>query len=157
MVAPSANRTGSVAAAGRGVAVAPSLVPSTVRAIAELVYKKGVGDAAQTRSLVTDARSDEPPVPGALAVFSGEHPLLAAIPLERGQAVLGRDETLGITDDRVSRQHAVVTLERGHWKIRDEGSRNGTFVNGTKVEGSAAVESPRVVRLAYSIYLLCDD
>jgi DNA-binding NtrC family response regulator len=90
-------------------------------------------------------------------VFSGEHPLLAAIPLDDGEGVLGRDEALGVTDDRVSRQHALVTRDRDRWQIRDEGSRNGTFVNGTRIEGTGAVDPPHIVRLAYSIYLLVDD
>jgi DNA-binding NtrC family response regulator len=114
------------------------------------------GDA-DTRDLVTDPRSGPARQPGVLAVFSDGRPMLAPIALVDGEAVLGRDDALGITDDRVSRRHAIARCERGRWQIADQNSRNGTFVNGDPIEGTAPVEPPRVVRLAYTLYLLVDD
>src|SRR5262245_42219 len=117
----------------------------------------GVGADADTRDLVSDPRSRPARVPGVVAVFSDGRPLLAPIPLADGEAVLGRDDARGITDDRVSRRHAVVRRDRDRWEIVDENSRNGTFVNGARVEGTAPIDAPRVVRLAYTLYLCVDD
>lgn len=49
---------------------------------------------------------------------------------------IGRDETNGIAfpqDSTVSRRHASVMRSNGEYSVRDEGSSNGTFVNGMKI------------------------
>ncbi len=43
------------------------------------------------------------------------------------------DNDLILTDPRVSRHHATVKLAEGRWVVQDDGSANGTFVNGKKV------------------------
>ena len=51
--------------------------------------------------------------------------------------VVGREGDVGllIRDPAVSRIHCVLQQVRdGSWKIHDPGSRNGTFVNGRRVE-----------------------
>lgn len=58
------------------------------------------------------------------------------------------DNTLGrgahndivIPSVQASRQHAVITVETAFSTIRDLGSRNGTFVNGERVESQALVD-----------------
>ena len=110
-----------------------------------------------TRDLVSERQARDTAVPGVVAVFSAGKPLLAAIPLTNDTAILGRDEALGITDDRVSRQHASISLSRGTWSVTDHDSRNGTFVNGTKITGTTVLAPPRIVRLAYTLYLLVED
>ncbi len=52
------------------------------------------------------------------------------------QLVIGRATPgLSITDDGVSRRHAVITRGAdGGFVLRDLGSRNGTFVNGTRID-----------------------
>lgn len=52
------------------------------------------------------------------------------------ETTLGRDPSRDIVidwDPTVSRQHATLFLRGGQWWIRDEGSANGTFVNGQRV------------------------
>lgn len=44
----------------------------------------------------------------------------------------------------VSREHAELAEERGGWRVRDLGSRNGTLVNGEKVEDRAVVEGDEI-------------
>jgi transcriptional regulator of acetoin/glycerol metabolism len=116
-----------------------------------------VSTGADTRDLVSSVRSPGAPQPGVLAVFSDGTPLLVPVPLLRGSATLGRDEARGIADDTLSRRHADVRLERSRWTVTDHGSRNGTYVNGARVTGTVSVDGPRVVRLAYTVYLLVDD
>src|SRR5579871_3939005 len=46
----------------------------------------------------------------------------------------GEDNHIVLTDPLVSRHHAEVRWQETHWLIRDLGSRNGTYVNGLKVD-----------------------
>jgi adenylate cyclase len=78
------------------------------------------------------------------------------IELKRGTAfVVGRAVTsdLPIYDPTVSRQHAQLLLEESGVKVKDLGSSNGTFVNGTQVSESLA-ESGDIVtfgRVAFKV------
>lgn len=51
--------------------------------------------------------------------------------------VIGRNHgcQLYLTDEKVSQQHAKVSLENNTVMIEDLGSLNGTYVNGEKIEG----------------------
>jgi hypothetical protein len=83
--------------------------------------------------------------PGAPATGSG--PRLVAVggmamgqiyPIT-GEASIGRDPANAIAlamDTTVSRRHAVIAPSNGGYAIRDEGSSNGTFVNGARVSES---------------------
>ena len=55
----------------------------------------------------------------------------------QGTLTIGREEsnTVAFPDDStVSRRHARIASDAGQFTIYDEGSSNGTFVNGVKVE-----------------------
>ena len=77
----------------------------------------------------------------ALVFLSGE--LIAVpIPLEREQVILGRalEADVRVNDTQVSRQHARVNAEtnvkskRTTYILTDMDSRNGTFLNGRRIE-----------------------
>jgi hypothetical protein len=56
-----------------------------------------------------------------------------------GEATIGRDAGNSIAlaiDNTVSRSHAVISAEGDGFMIRDQGSSNGTFVNGARVSES---------------------
>nr|MDP9342994.1 serine/threonine-protein kinase [Actinomycetota bacterium] len=64
-----------------------------------------------------------------------------AIELGR-QVVLGRDPSCDVVldDHLVSRRHAQLEVDdSGRMVIRDLGSRNGTFVNGQRIEGAVVL------------------
>lgn len=63
------------------------------------------------------------------------------VPLAAGERIIGRDEACGFgpMSDFVSRQHCVLALTEDALTIRDLGSKNGTFVNGSRVGSSATV------------------
>jgi pSer/pThr/pTyr-binding forkhead associated (FHA) protein len=46
----------------------------------------------------------------------------------------GEDADLRIDSDLVSRRHAVIERLHTHYVLRDEGSTNGTFVGGERVD-----------------------
>ncbi len=56
----------------------------------------------------------------------------------RNPLIIGRASSneIPIADERSSRRHAEIFFEHGEWKVRDLGSRNGTFVDGQKLEES---------------------
>jgi predicted component of type VI protein secretion system len=57
--------------------------------------------------------------------------------LEGPEISIGRDNTntIAINDAEVSRRHARMELRGATYAIQDLGSTNGTFVNGTRVNG----------------------
>jgi two-component system cell cycle response regulator len=61
--------------------------------------------------------------------------------LPGGEASIGRSRRaeIRLTDDGVSRFHAAIRHDGPHLVIEDRGSRNGTFVNGKKVDGRVAL------------------
>ena len=58
--------------------------------------------------------------------------------LAEGETVVGRDSKAGLVleDARISRRHAVLTRLAGRVLVADLGSRNGTFLNGRRLEGA---------------------
>jgi DNA-binding NtrC family response regulator len=78
-------------------------------------------------------------------------------------AVLGRTiktsegKTHEIDDERMSREHARVRFERGHWVITDQDSRNGTFVNGQRITGEVRRRGDTILRLGHSVFVLSSD
>lgn len=61
---------------------------------------------------------------------------LRSIPLRGDESVLiGRDPScqVSLRDGRVSSRHALLLSEAGGWKVVDQGSKNGTLVNGLPV------------------------
>ncbi len=84
-----------------------------------------------------------------LTAVSGEHPLRnrpcltvltgtatgQTFKLPRGTADIGRTQSavVRLLDDGVSRVHARLRLETDELWVEDMGSRNGTFVNGTRI------------------------
>jgi transcriptional regulator with GAF, ATPase, and Fis domain len=70
-----------------------------------------------------------------LLVLSG--PLKdSIIPLSEGEVAIGREASNGIAvaDPSVSRKHCSIKGQDGKFCVCDFGSRNGTLVNGTRVE-----------------------
>jgi pSer/pThr/pTyr-binding forkhead associated (FHA) protein len=58
--------------------------------------------------------------------------------LEKGKTVIGRnpDNDIVIEEPHVSHRHCVLRKNRGGFFIEDLSSSNGTYVNGSRVEGS---------------------
>ena len=77
-----------------------------------------------------DVRNAQP-LDGRLELEDGR-----VVVLTRRVTVVGRDEAADVTidDRRVSRQHAVIRSRMGQYVLIDDGSTNGTDVNGEPVD-----------------------
>jgi DNA-binding NtrC family response regulator/pSer/pThr/pTyr-binding forkhead associated (FHA) protein len=58
-----------------------------------------------------------------------------------GEVIIGRSPscTIALEDAKVSRRHVRLVVEDGEARVMDLGSRNGTLVNGEKLEGEAVL------------------
>ena len=67
-----------------------------------------------------------------------EQTVLKEVPA-RGVVTIGRtpDNSVQIDNPAVSTRHATVSVEGGQYVIEDNGSLNGTFVNGRRVQKTA--------------------
>jgi S1-C subfamily serine protease len=75
-------------------------------------------------------------------------------PLPPTTLLIGRDADADLrfspeSDRAVSARHAAISHVDGRWRIRDLGSRNGTFVNGQPLEGE--VELAEGDRIAFGV------
>jgi pSer/pThr/pTyr-binding forkhead associated (FHA) protein len=53
--------------------------------------------------------------------------------------------TVPVSDTYASAQHTLVTWREGQWWLEDRGSRNGTFLNDTRVSGPTVVSAGDVI------------
>ncbi len=69
-----------------------------------------------------------------------------SVQVDSGPFAIGRgsDNQLQLPDTRVSRRHAELVQDESGWRIRDCGSRFGTFVNDEKVEDSPIKAGDRI-------------
>jgi predicted component of type VI protein secretion system len=70
-------------------------------------------------------------------------------PVHQGDSLLGRSPEclIILASERVSREHAVVRRIHCGLEIEDLGSRNGTWVNGTRIRRATVLEQGDEVRL----------
>jgi len=67
----------------------------------------------------------------------------------RGVAVLGRDKSCDVylDDKQASRQHARVFSDGKQFYVEDLASRNGTLVNGGKIQGRYPIQAGDEIRI----------
>jgi DNA-binding NtrC family response regulator len=100
------------------------------------------GDAPRPGELERSAR------PGLLVLFSegkvASSGLYAALP----RISIGRqpDQHVSIDDAGLSRQHAVISFDSSGVRLTDLGSHNGSYVDGARVSGEAALRFGAVIR-----------
>ena len=79
--------------------------------------------------------------------------LRAGLPLVLGRAL---SSDLPVLDPTVSRRHAELTIEPSSVLLKDLGSSNGTFVNGSRVE-SALLEGGEQIQLGDTVLVSSQD
>ena len=71
------------------------------------------------------------------------------IKVERERTTLGRsrDADIFIPDQWLSRMHAEILLDRGGLVVADLGSKNGTLVNGSRIQGPTSLRKGDQIKL----------
>ncbi len=92
-----------------------------------------------------------------------EHALVMLVDVDSGESkpVLywensigrNRDSDIRITDESVSRDHAVLLRRKEGWFVNDIGSKNGTYVNHTRIQGRTPVMIDDVITVGDKSYL----
>lgn len=96
---------------------------------------------------------DAAPVVGASVAAASAPPALSGVPrlvrdngsafeLPEGETLVSREVSGGLDlvgETTVSRRHAVLIRAGDEVRVRDEGSTNGTYVNGAKLDGEAVL------------------
>lgn len=99
------------------------------------------------------------PVPGLVVLWSelpvpgdGIYPL-------QPEMTIGRepDCTVFINDPGLSRKHAVVRWVRGNLSVEDQGSHNGTYLEGRRLEGDEPLPFRAVLRCGSTILMPVPD
>ncbi len=78
--------------------------------------------------------------------------------LDRDEVVVGRSKSADVTvaDRYLSRRHVRFAHTADGWLVEDLGSRNGTFLNGRRIDSPAPVAPGDVVSVSASILRLLD-
>lgn len=70
-------------------------------------------------------------------------------PIQSNKFLVGRERDCHLrpNDELISRHHCVIRYDGITYRIRDLGSRNGTFVNGTMIQGDIVLVPDDVVKI----------
>jgi len=76
-------------------------------------------------------------------------------PIEKDQVVLGREDHCDIVlrERQISREHIKVLRNDGRYFVEDLASRNGTWVNGKKLEGTQELYDNDEIHIALAVRL----
>src|SRR5690349_10284033 len=56
-----------------------------------------------------------------------------------------------INDQTVSRMHATLIIKDDGYYVRDEGSANGTFINGNKISGISPLKENDILKVGNTV------
>jgi hypothetical protein len=76
-------------------------------------------------------------------------------PVEQDQVVIGREDHCDIVlrERQISREHIKILRHDGHYFVEDLASRNGTWVNGKKLEGTQELYDNDEIHIALAVRL----
>jgi len=76
---------------------------------------------------------------------------LTGEPLSIGRS---READIPLLDDKVSRVHCGIRLSEGQFYLKDLKARNGTFVNGVRVEDTVKIKAGDRIQIGSTIFVL---
>ena len=130
---PAPDRTGAKSLDGNAVSAAPA----PVRSAAQRTLAPGPAEDPRRRGV------------GAGAVLRGKGKNGAVQIALPARAVVGRDQTSDVVldDDSVSRKHAEISRDdRGLYQVEDQGSANGTFIDGRRLSKKELIPEGATLR-----------
>lgn len=75
--------------------------------------------------------------------------------VDKPELVIGREDCdLEVEDVEMSRRHAILRRAARRLEIEDLGSKNGTFVNGTRIEEATAVGGGAEIRVGTTVMVV---
>ncbi len=100
-------------------------------------------------TLVGDAGPGAAQAPAAWLMFKSGPRAGQSIPLSTEATRIGRgsENDVVVDDPAVSREHATISFENGHYVVQDAGSSSGTIVEGTATGGQTLLSSGSTVQL----------
>lgn len=123
----------------------------------QTVVGKGYRFIASVESINADepgvsSNLDEAGCPRYVVRVGGQEFVLPA-----GETVLGRDPSAGVYVDHpsVSRRHARLSIKGGRAQIEDLDSRNGTYVNGRRLDGPSEIREDAIIGLGPVTLVFC--
>jgi pSer/pThr/pTyr-binding forkhead associated (FHA) protein len=90
----------------------------------------------------------------------GEQHIVDLDPAASASITLGRQAVCDVPltwDPEASRVHARVECIGSEWTLSDQGSRNGTYVNGVRLQGPRRLQSGDVVRIGRTAVMFWSD
>ena len=76
---------------------------------------------------------------------------LTAEPLSIGRS---READIPLLDDKVSRVHCGIRFSEGEFYLKDLKSRNGTFVNGQRVEDTLKIKAGDRIQIGSTVFVM---
>lgn len=81
------------------------------------------------------------------------------VPLAESQVTIGRKDgnTIQLTEQNVSREHARLSMVDDRWFLEDLGSYNGVKVNAVPIEGKVELNESDLITIADYTLVLCEN
>jgi DNA-binding winged helix-turn-helix (wHTH) protein len=116
------------------------------------IHRFGYAFCGPARPRLSEADAATPSV-SPFAVLQGPR----EIPLFEGENLLGRvpEGVVRLTSERASRRHARVLVDGPRAVLEDLGSKNGTFLNGRRVEGSVSLAEGDRITVGREVLVFC--
>jgi pSer/pThr/pTyr-binding forkhead associated (FHA) protein len=85
--------------------------------------------------------------------------VLKELTMDQNEIIVGRDTTCDIQIDNiaVSREHATIIKGPNYYFIEDMGSKNGTFVNGKKINKKFLKADDEVIIGKHCLQIILDE
>src|SRR2546423_13675760 len=122
------------------------------RTLSREIVPVGDSDAAHLFLVLVADRLDVPSM--RLSLRGAEAVSIGRGDLQRGTLSRGGDGQLSVTvpDDRMSGNHAPVRRVMGSFILADSGSRNGTLVNGRRIDREVLTDGD-LIELGHSFFI----
>ena len=88
-----------------------------------------------------------------LCILLGE-PLGALFLLRKGRTTIGHDcgNLIVLGDELISNKHAMITFENDSYWIEDRNSKNGIYLNGSKIRKKEKLSDGTIIKIGATVF-----